>query len=146
MIKKFLLIVILISLAINLLACSANINKKENNIEIVGMSSSMGGVEGELDNFNKQEISYEISLKNNQNDDIYIKTITPVLNSEFLKLVENDKVTIEVNKSVKSNKTIQIKGKIIFNAEGMSKEDIIEMQPFFTKIRVVQEKEINIKQ
>jgi hypothetical protein len=77
---------------------------KSNSLEVSFMTSSIGGIPGDNNNFDKQVILSEDFSKN----------IDP-----------NTKIKIDVNKKIiSSKKNIEVKGKITFNTNSMSKEGI----------------------
>ncbi|RCX16613.1 hypothetical protein DFR58_110110 [Anaerobacterium chartisolvens] len=134
--------------SILLVGCSRNnISREEklmglsHDIEIEGMIYSIGA--GEI--IDNQTITYNISLFNWDIKEKYIKWVEPVLTSKFSDKVRDmeDKVIIE--KTIKPNTSLDINFQINFDAKGLSKEDIVNLEPYITDIKVVTEDKLGLK-
>lgn len=139
--KKIITIFITLILIVNLTACT-NTEKQasENVLKVVSRTSSIGGVEGDLKNFDRQKFSFTVTLLNNEKSEIYISWIEPILSEKFLQKAEKKENKIIVEKSILPDEYIKISGEIIFNAKGMTKKEILNLEPFIETIRVSSEK------
>jgi hypothetical protein len=127
-------VVLLAIVAIISICVSCNsVDTGKSELTIVGINSSIGGT---ADNFSEQHYSYTVSLQNNGISAVTVYFIEPVLLEPFAgKAKERDfKVTVE--KTMAPKTTIEIDGEIQFDARGMSKDQIIAMEPFFTEVNI----------
>ena len=113
-------------------------------LQINYMNTAIGAVEGNYDNHDIQRFSYSIALSNNDKDDVFIKEITLVLPPEFEKILINKQLTVQVNKTIDTNSSIDVKGDLEFNAASMTKEDIVKLNPSIKLVKVVSEKTISL--
>lgn len=154
MLKKIVIIIsVILMLLVFISGCSNSGNKElgredmlknlSHDIEIEGMSYSIGGKPNETTN--KQIITYNIILHNWDIKDKYIKWVEPVLNANFTKRVSNLDKKIIIEKRIPSDKSINISFKITFNSEGLSKEEIINLKPYVTDIKIITENVLSLK-
>jgi len=66
--------------------------------------------------------------------------MTPILSTAFASLVSDENVTLDINKTILKEGSIDISGEIIFNAKGLSKEDIADLQPFIEEVKITEER------
>lgn len=113
-------------------------------LKIYSWNSALGGVnETDLD---KTKFSYWINLTNENEKNILIKSIQPLVNEEIKNKIVSKDIAITVNKNIKPNETIQINGEIIIDTKGFTKTEISKFEPFITDIKVSSEETINLKQ
>ncbi|MDF3002138.1 MAG: hypothetical protein K0Q48_2257 [Bacillota bacterium] len=95
-----------------------------------------------LNEFESQSFSYTITLRNNDTADITIVSVNPVLSEKFLERVNNKDTTIKVDKIIPGGSSLEVTGEIIFDAKGLTKEEIINLQPFVKEVSVLEERTI----
>lgn len=120
---KFLSIIIVIVL---LLILIYNIDLRSDNVEekglqITGLTTSIGAIN--QDNINLQRLSFTAVLNNYNDQTIFIEKVVPVLGKKFSKKIVNTNLDIQINKNIESQGNVVIKGELIFDMKGMSKED-----------------------
>lgn len=136
-VNKILILSIILSFAVVLTACisnnSADSSKKAGGLEVSGMTSGLGSVD---DNLDKTKISYSIPLFNNSSKDRYINWIEPILGEKVKNRLLSNEIKADVQKTVRSNQYLEIKGEIILDTNGMTKQEISELDPFITGIKI----------
>jgi hypothetical protein len=112
-------------------------------LKISGWSSGLGSVNGtDLD---KSKFSYSINLTNENESIIFIKSVQPSVDGKIINKIINKDIIVTVNKDIKPNETIQVSGEIIFDTKGLTKSDIVKLEPFITDIKVLTEETISLK-
>ena len=108
-------------------------------VKIVGMTSGIGSA-GNNTGIDEQIYSYDISLFNGGNDEVYINWVEPIYSNELLNksLTENHEVIVE--KIVPPNTYIEISGELKFDSKGLSKTEIESWDPYITDFRISYEK------
>ena len=139
---KKIYIAVALSLLLGVSGCANQDNRIEESLSISGIASSIGAVGQNTDDFDTQCFKYTITLSNNEDREIYIASVTPVLSEDFSKRVLESNVTVDVNEKLPGGESIQISCEIIFDAKGMSKEDIVGMEPFVKEVSIIEEKTI----
>ena len=131
--KKILLIIIPAILLLSLAACTATAPIPPEGLVINGMSSGIGGDEN---NYDRQRFSYTVSLQNNQNQDVFIRQITPLISDSNTGRIQTSELDIPVNKTLSPGEFMSASGEFRFDAAGLSKEQILELEPFVTGFNV----------
>jgi hypothetical protein len=103
----------------------------QSEINITGMVSSIGAAS---DTPADQRFSCTITLQNNGLTDVTIRYIEPVLLGPFIDKARGNDFKIMVNKTIAPEACIEVSGEILFDALGMTKEQIVAMEPFFNEI------------
>ncbi len=119
--------------------CSTKETIDEKGISVSGISSSIGGVGPNTSDFETQRFNYTITLTNNDEKDIKVVLIVPVLSEAFAEKVSDKNITVDVNKTISKGNSIDVTGEIIFDTKGLSKEQIMNLQPFVKEVKVIQE-------
>jgi hypothetical protein len=92
----------------------------------------------------QQVISYQITLKNEESLAVTIHSITLLFPSELDKRVLSDrKITVE--NTIEPQATIQINGKVTFDANGVSKTQISDWGPLIKGIFATMEQSVFIQ-
>jgi hypothetical protein len=112
-------------------------------IEINSITSSIGAVGENTNGFETQSFKYTMTLTNNDASDITIVKVVPILSQEFQERVSDRDTIIQVNKTVIQGSSLDVSGEIIFDAKGLTKEQIISMEPFIREVKIVEERIIN---
>jgi len=123
--------------------CSSNNTVTTMGIDINSITSSIGAVGGNTNDFETQSFKYTITLTNNDAADITIVSVEPVLSEEFIERALNEDRIIQVNELIPHGSSIDVTGEIVFDAKGMTKEKIISMEPFVKEIKIVEERTIS---
>lgn len=145
--KKLLISIIITILCVFLLfiGCTSKNAKIETKggLTIGNWSSSIGSVnETDLD---KTIYSYSVYVTNENEKNVFIKEIQPSVNEAIKNKIISKEIVVNVNKDIKPNETIQIKGEIILDTKGLEKQDIVKFEPFITDIKVSTEETISLK-
>lgn len=142
MFKKISIILLLFVLLL-LAGCSSNNTLNTMGIEINTITSSLGAVEANTNDFETQSFKYTMTLTNNDASGIKIVSVEPVLSEEFIERASDEDRIIQVNKLISHGSSIDVTGEIIFDAKGLTKEQIISMEPFVKEVRIIEERVIN---
>jgi hypothetical protein len=122
------------------LSDSANNSIKQNGLQVSDMLTALGAVGDSLD---KTKFSYTITIYNKEDEDIYISQVEPILGKDAKDRLISSDLKVDVEKTVSANESIEIKGEIILDTKEISKQQIVELEPFITGIKVLSEKVIN---
>ena len=96
-------------------------------------------------NLDKQKFSYSISVANKNVKTIFIKSVQPTINERVKNKILSEETIVAVNKDIKPKETIEISGEIIIDTSGLTKEEIVALEPFITAIKISTEENINLK-
>jgi hypothetical protein len=140
-VRKIFLIILLFVLLI-ITGCSTKEIVNQKGISLSGVLTSIGAVGENTNGFEKQSFKYTITLTNNDDDNITVVSITPVLSEVFANAVPDKNVTVKVNRTISKGNSINVSGEIIFNTKGLSKEQIISMKPFIKEVKITEERTI----
>ena len=116
--------------------------QSNNGISINSIHTSIGGIEEGTNDIENQAFKYKVQLNNNEDDDLKIISIEPILTEKFEKLVLSKDLIKNINEIISKNDYLEISGEIIFNTKDMSKEEIESMQPFIKEIKITEERKI----
>lgn len=136
-------IILLILVLLLLAGCSDNNTLNTMGIEINTITSSIGAVGGNINDFETQSFKYTMILTNNDASDIKIVSVEPVLSEEFFKRASDEDRIIQVNKSIPHGSSIDVSGEIVFDAKGLTKDQIVSMKPFIKEVKIIEERIIN---
>jgi hypothetical protein len=142
---KGIIAVLVLSMLIVFTGCSKDSAQEDTALVVVSMSSGIGGIEGEKDSFERQRFSYELTLYNGEAEEVYVSWVEPILGEEFQKKTESNDNKITINKLIQSKQALNIKGEIIFNTKGLTKEEIMKLEPFVKDVKVSTEKILKLK-
>lgn len=141
------LIMIIFSLFILVFFAGCNNAKVEvqskSGLKIYNWSSALGGVNE--NDFDKTKYSYSISLTNEDEKTIFIKSVQPSVNETIKSKILSKEIVVDVNENLKPNETIKINGEIIIDTKGLGKSDIVTLEPFITDIKVLTEETVSLK-
>lgn len=85
-------------------------------------------------------VKYTLTLTNNQENNITVVSITPVLSDTLASKVLNKNTTISINETIPKGNSINVSGEIILNAKELSKEEINSLEPMVKKIKIIEER------
>ncbi len=83
-----------------------------------------------------QRLSYQISIGYRGTGTVKLQDVGPVLGKAFSRLVISSQMTEVPATSLNTWDAINVSGEIIFNAKGLSKFDIVKLEPFITGFRI----------
>lgn len=134
----FLLIVFLFS------GCAANtpVIQENNGLFVGSLSTALGAADD--DSLDETLFSFDINLTNNEESDVFISTAEVIVNEAVANRLKSKLEPIELNKALKPGETIAIQGELAFETKGMSKEEIVKLEPFITDLKVTREQSINL--
>ncbi len=112
-----------------------------NEVEIPETVSSLGSSDME----NTTEYSYELTLYNPGDKIIHVNTVEPVFNSEFLKRVYDEELTLYVDEDLGPGATKNVGAQLQVNTTLLSKEDIDALSPFLQGAKVSTSREISFR-
>jgi hypothetical protein len=139
-------IIIMLIAIMMLTACTTNkVSVEQRGIKINGVTTSIGAVDDNVKDSNTQSYKYTIFLTNNEIEDLTILSIEPRLNDRLISRVLSEETLVSVNKIIGSQDSLEVTGEIIFDASGLTKEQIIELKPFVEDIKIIQERIIKKK-
>ncbi len=136
-------IMILISILLVLVGCSSNNILDKAGIDITGTTSSIGAVGKNTKDFETQSFKYTVTLTNNEAADINIVSVKPILSEKFLERATNKDTVIQVNRTISQGSSLDVTGEIIFDVKGLTKEQIVSLEPFIKEVKVIEERTIN---
>ncbi|WP_085994227.1 hypothetical protein [Oceanobacillus senegalensis] len=124
-------IVILLTVFILLTGCS-HTDEEKNGQRITDSVISIGAVESESSNFDKQKLTFEITIENA--DDVRIVDSVHVIPSMNVKdrVIETKKQGITYNQD-----TIEMNGEIIFDSRGLTKEEMTNFEPYIKGLQFI---------
>ena len=111
----------------------ANSKPVKSGLAIPSATSSVGG---NTNNPADQIFFYTITLQNTRSTEVTVNYIEPILLDPFATKAKGNDFRVTVDKSIDPGATIEISGEIQFDATGMTKEEIMAMQPFFGEINI----------
>ena len=138
-IQKLFMITLLVLIATGCAPGSSRTPQTESGLLINGLSSSIGGEDGDT---STQVFSYQVTLQNNSRQEVLIQSVEPVLSDQFVEKILNEDLVVQVGQVLPANTYIEVRGEFRFDAAGLSKEEIVEMEPFMTGLRVLAEQVI----
>jgi hypothetical protein len=132
---------ILLSALILLSGCSTNKPAdKVSSIEITNIVTSIGAVGNNINDSDTQSFKFTITLVNNEPTDITIVSVTPILSEIFLERAADKNKIMPVNRIVSPGGSIDVTGEVIFDAKGMTKDQIVNLQPFIKEVKIADER------
>lgn len=103
-------------------------------LQIYSMSTALGSISN--DNLDQQLLTYTIYITNEDETEDYIQWIEPILGEGIKDKVLTDNLKINVEETISPKGSLEVKGQITFDTLGLSKEEIINLEPFITGIRI----------
>jgi hypothetical protein len=128
-----------------LLLCTACAPSKlpETGIAVAGITTSIGAVGEDTTNIETQSFHYTITLVNHETAEVQILSLEPTLAEGFNARVISQDIKVDVNQAIAPGGTLQVSGEILFDAKGLTKEEIEALQPFVKDFRITEERTID---
>ena len=130
--KKTLMLALLTLFVIS--GCSSFVTEDEKNegLEFSNYHYGIGSID-KTDTFDKQKFQYDITISNKHKTKIKKESIEIVL-TDWINEKQTDKKITEMNFD---NDNLIIKGYVIFDTKGLTKEQIVSHEPFINGVKVV---------
>ena len=138
--KKVLLLFLIIVVVFSLVGCSQERNEPLSDFSVNNWGSSIGAVdENSLDVFDEQRFSYTLFLTSETGILHQVKSVEPIFSDNVLeRIISNEPPLLFPQRA--DYDYIRIEGYIIFNASGLTKEQIVqELDPFIIAARIITE-------
>jgi hypothetical protein len=119
-------------------------NSTKDGLEILNWSAGLGGASG--NDLDQSKYSYLFQLKNESSKTVFINSIQPLISDTIKSKVLSTNTVIDVNKEIKPDETIEVKGEIVFDTKGSSKSDILKLEPFLTDVKISTVQTIKLEQ
>ncbi|WP_305065039.1 hypothetical protein [Methanococcoides sp.] len=74
--------------------------------------------------------SYDITLYNSGDGDVYVNSVEPIFSENFSKMVVTENNIIVVEKTINGTSLVEISGQVELNTTGLSKEEISDINDF----------------
>lgn len=146
MVKKGILLLLATTIILLFIGCAQDQKRlDEKGIKILSMVSSLGGVEDEENNFDKQRFSYNLTLHNYEDNDLFVKSVEPLLGGKIKDRILSEDIKVLVNSEIKSKQSLSVSGEIIIDTENLSKEEIIALEPYIKEFKITEERVIKIE-
>jgi len=128
--KQKLILVFSLILATFLLTigCSSPSGDNKAGLQISHMNIGLGAIDNS--STDKQRLVYSVTLTNENNKAIYVQWIEPVLGTKISEKVITEDLKVIVEKEIPANQYLEIDGEFILDTKGLSKKEIISLEPF----------------
>ena len=130
--KKFFMLLVLIVLSIVGYSYLKTEDVTNKGLQISNMQLGIGSV-GNTDTFDQQKLRYDITISNAEKTELKKDSVEIVL-SDWIKRQQQENKITEITFD---NESVIIKGYVIFDTKGLSKEQIISHDPFLDGVNVV---------
>lgn len=113
--------------------CSNSTDVKNKRLDIINMQTSIGAIDDDIDIFDKQKFSYDITLGNKAEMEVKSESVEIVL-TDWIKQKQLENKITELTFGTES---MIIKGYVNFDTKGLSKEEIVSHAPFIEGVNVI---------
>jgi hypothetical protein len=110
---------------------NSNSSQAEDGLKIVSTTEVLGPTDS-ANNTSIQSFNYDFVLYNEENEEIHLDSVEPIFTKDLLTRVITEDHEIIGNKTISPNSTISVKGQVKFNASGLSKEQILNLDPIYS--------------
>lgn len=127
------ILIFLLVLAILFIGLKENSNSSqaEDGLKIVAATEVLGSIDS-ANNTSIQSFTYDFVLYNEENEEIHLDSVEPIFTKDILARVLTENHEIIGNKTISPNSTICVKGQVEFNASGLSKEQILNLDYIYS--------------
>lgn len=108
-------------------------------VRISQVTTAVGGHNPE----EEQILSYSITVVNDQAEEVYIKSLQPVLSYEVGRRLLDRNTVVLVEKYVAPRAFVEVQGRISFDTRSTSKEQIISWEPMITGAKLTYERTLS---
>ncbi|HWQ49099.1 MAG TPA: hypothetical protein VN414_09170, partial [Methanosarcina sp.] len=110
---------------------NSNSSQAEDGLKIVAATEVLGSIDS-ANNTSIQSFTYDFVLYNKENEEIHLDSVEPIFTKDLLARVLTENHEIIGNKTISPNSTICVKGQVEFNASGLSKEQILNLDHIYS--------------
>jgi len=110
---------------------NSNSSQAEDRLKIVSSTVVLGPIDS-VNNTSIQAFNYDFVLYSEENEEIHLNSVEPIFTKDLLTRVITENHEIIGNKTISPNSTISVKGQVEFNASGLSKEQILNLDPIYS--------------
>ncbi|WP_048106779.1 hypothetical protein [Methanosarcina barkeri] len=110
---------------------NSNSSQAEDRLKIVSSTVVLGPIDS-TNNTSIQAFNYDFVLYSEENEEIHLDSVEPIFTKDLLTRVITENHEIIGNKTISPNSTISVKGQVEFNASGLSKEQILNLDPIYS--------------
>lgn len=101
--------------------------------QITDMTSSLQGTDNQG---LRQNYDYQIKLMFMGKETVNLHAIEPILAGPIASRVISE-LEVEVAKVMKPGDTVEVSGRFVIDSSGLSKHDLLDMEPYFNEIRAL---------
>ncbi|MDK2822239.1 MAG: hypothetical protein PWQ67_47 [Clostridia bacterium] len=106
------------------------------------MPTGLGAISN--DNTDQHRLTYSINLTNEDDNEAYIQWIEPIFGKGITDKVVTEQLQVAVEKPITAKASLEIEGTVVLDTKGLSKKEIVALEPFIIGIKVGSEKVIVI--
>jgi hypothetical protein len=106
-------------------------------LQVPELTTSIGRRQGDTD---EQVFSYTVYLQNTSEAPIHVKWIEPLLSEPFSPRVLSSDPRLTVDATLAAQEGREISGELVFDAQGLTKDQILALEPFMSGINVASER------
>lgn len=133
-------IIIMLIIAAALTGCSSEPDDQlKSGLQIYSSHSSIGALSMDKDNEALESYKYSIVITNEDKHDAHILTIEPILNERFKEHVIDQQLVLEVDTSISAGGDLEVSGEIIFERDGLTKNEIVEIEHIIESYKIIEE-------
>lgn len=126
LIRNILIFLLVLAILFNGFKENSNSFQAEDGLKIVSATEVLGSIDS-TNNTSIQAFNYDFVLYNEENKEIHLDSVEPIFTKDLLARVLTENHEIIGNKTISPNSTISVKGQVEFNASGLSKEQILNL-------------------
>ena len=118
-------------------------------VEKTAPSTSEGmriqSISSALERRSQEEVyTYTVILANGTEREITVNSIVPVVAAALVKRVDARELPVTVGQRLAPGGTIEISGKVLFQASDLSKRQLSDLMPLITEFRIISEQSLPI--
>lgn len=130
LIRNILIFLLVLAILFIGLKENSNSSQAEDGLKIVAATVVLGSIDS-ANNTGIQSFNYDFVLYNEGNEEIHLDSVEPIFTKDLLARVLIQNHEIIVNKTISPNSTIRVEGQVEFNASGLSKEQILNLDHIY---------------
>lgn len=130
LIRNILIFLLVLAILFIGLKENSDSSQAEDGLKIVAATVVLGSIDS-ANNTGIQSFNYDFVLYNEGNEEIHLDSVEPIFTKDLLARVLIQNHEIIVNKTISPNSTIRVEGQVEFNASGLSKEQILNLDHIY---------------
>lgn len=131
LIRNILLFLLVLAILFNGFKENSNSSQAEDGLKIVAATVVLGSIDS-ANNTSIQSFNYDFVLYNEENEQIHLDSVEPIFTKDLSARVLTENHKIIGNKTISPNSTIRVEGQVEFNASGLSKEQILNLDHIYS--------------